>query len=96
MNRTWSARIRWYSSATGSLTFRTRSPVPHTSSAVGRIFAPAATNSSSVIEEPSPASCSTKTSWPCETSSFTPDGVMATRYSLFLTSLGIPTRMASP
>ena len=33
------------------------SPVPQASSAVGRIFAPAATNSSSVIDEPTPASC---------------------------------------
>src|SRR5687768_12450783 len=55
------------------------------------IVAPAATNSSSVIDEPTPASFSTDTSWPCWTSSRTPAGVIATRYSLSLTSRGIPT-----
>ena len=84
-------RIRWYSSAMGSLTFRISSPVAHTSSAVSRIVAPAATYSSSVIEEPRPASRWTYTSWPCRRSSLTPAGVIATRYSLFLTSLGMPT-----
>src|SRR5690349_21193756 len=41
--------------------------------------------------EPTPASCSTKTSWSWRTSSCTPEGVIATRYSLFLTSRGMPT-----
>ena len=41
--------------------------------------------------EPTPASCSTKTSWSWRTSSWTPEGVIATRNSLFLTSRGIPT-----
>src|SRR5665213_524509 len=86
--------MRWYSCSIGSLTLRIRSPVPHTSSAVGRILAPAATYSSLLIEEPTPASDSTKTSCPLRTSSWTPAGVMATRYSWFLTSLGMPTFMA--
>ena len=38
-----------------------------------------------------PAPCWTKTSWPCATSSCTPIGVIATRYSWFLTSFGTPT-----
>ena len=42
------------------------------------------------MDEPTPASASTYTSWPWRTSSCTPDGVMATRYSWFLTSLGMP------
>src|SRR3954452_10856208 len=43
------------------------------------------------MDEPTPASVSTNTSWPFRTSSCTPDGVIATRYSWFLTSRGIPT-----
>src|SRR3954447_15048300 len=43
------------------------------------------------MDEPTPASFSTYTSCPCVTSSCTPEGVMATRYSWFLTSRGIPT-----
>src|SRR6478752_1984936 len=43
------------------------------------------------MEDPTPASCSTNTSCPWRASSWTPDGVMATRYSLFLISRGIPT-----
>ena len=62
MKSTWSLRIRWYSSAIGSLTFRTRSPTAQTSSAVGRIVAPAATYSSLEIDEPTPASFSIDTS----------------------------------
>src|SRR3954447_22828322 len=41
--------------------------------------------------EPTPASCSMNTSWSWRTSSWTPAGVIATRYSLFLTSRGMPT-----
>ena len=55
MNRVRPSRRRWYSSATGSLTFMTMSDSPHTSSASSRIVAPCETYSSSVIEEPSPA-----------------------------------------
>src|SRR5215218_4456392 len=43
------------------------------------------------MEEPAPASFSMTTSWPLRTSSCTPAGVMATRYSWFLTSRGMPT-----
>ena len=48
-----------------------------------------AANSSSVMDEPAPAPASTKTSWPARTNSCTPAGVIATRYSWFLTSRGI-------
>jgi hypothetical protein len=44
------------------LTLRTISALPHTSSAVGRIVAPAYRNSSSVIDEPWPAPASMTTS----------------------------------
>src|SRR3954451_24207576 len=47
------------------------------------------------MEEPSPAPCSTSTSCPARTSSVTPAGVSATRYSRFLTSRGTPTRIAA-
>ena len=66
------------------------------SSAVGRIFAPAATKSSSGIDEPMPASCWTNTSCPLRTSSCVPAGVIATRYSWFLTSAGMPILTTSP
>jgi hypothetical protein len=59
VNSTRPARIRRYSSATGSFTFKTSSPSAHTSSGSGRIFAPAAMNSSSGIWEPTPAVAST-------------------------------------
>ena len=42
-----------------------------------------------------PAPFSITTSWTCETSSWTPISVMATRYSWSLTSLGTPTRTAA-
>src|SRR3954454_1369077 len=94
VNSTCPRRIRGYSSATGSLTLQTRSASAHTSSAAPRICAPAATKSSSGMDEPAPASFSTTTVWPRTVSSCTPDGVMATRYSLSLTSRGTPTRTA--
>ena len=59
------SRIRSYSSATGSLTFSTRSTppsVPHASSAVETTFAPAPAYSSSLTWEPRPAPVSIKTS----------------------------------
>src|SRR5215210_448324 len=65
----------------------------HTCSWSSAILAPAATNSSSVIEEPTPAPAWTSTSCPCRVISCTPEGVIATRYSWFLTSLGTPTFM---
>ena len=77
----------------GSLTLRIISEESHTSSADGTIFAPTAAYSSSLIAEPTPAPCCTKTSWPWSTRAFTPAGVAATRNSLFLTSVGIPTFM---
>src|SRR6185437_8703972 len=52
--------------------------------------------SASVIDEPRPAPASMKTSCPLSTSSLTPAGVMATRYSWFLTSAGMPTFMVPP
>src|SRR6187431_2572377 len=64
--------------------------VPQASPAVPTILAPAATYSASSICEPTPASFWITTSWPWATSSCTPMGVMATRYSWFLTSLGTP------
>src|SRR3954454_5513779 len=94
VNSTCPRLIRGYSSATGSLTLQTRSASAHTSSAAPRICAPAATKSSSGIEEPAPASFSTTTVWPRTVSSCTPEGVMATRYSLSLTSRAAPTRTA--
>src|SRR5215207_7761189 len=48
------------------------------------------------MEEPSPAACWMSTSCPERTSSVTPAGVSATRYSWFLTSFGTPTRMVPP
>src|SRR5690242_13921726 len=75
----------------GSLTLSTISALSHTSSALPRILAPAASYSPSSICEPTPALFSTYTSWPWAVSSWTPIGVMATRYSWFLTSLGTPT-----
>ena len=82
--------MRSYSAAIGSLTFMIMSPVCQTSSAVASILAPAFTYSSFEIDEPIPASCSIKTSWPWRTISITPAGVIATRYSWFLISRGTP------
>ena len=84
--------MRLYSGSMGSLTFSSRSASAHTSSAVSMIFAPAAVKSASWIADPSPAPFWISTSWPRCTSSLTPAGVMATRYSLFLISVGMPTR----
>ena len=62
----------------------------------GRIRPPAAWNSASVTDEPRPAPAWTKTSCPFSASSLTPAGVMATRYSWFLTSAGTPIFMVPP
>src|SRR5215212_9648933 len=62
----------------------------NTASASATIWAPAAVYSSSVIAEPVPAPACTTTSWPACTNSRTPSGVAATRYSWFLTSVGMP------
>ena len=84
--------MRPYSGSIGSFTFSSRSAASQTSSAVSTIFAPAAVKSGSWIADPSPAPFWISTSWPRCTSSLTPAGVIATRYSLFLISVGIPTR----
>src|SRR5215212_10278028 len=77
----------------GSLTLRIMSASAQTWSWSSAILAPVATNSSTVLEEPTPAPAWTTNSSPCRVNSFTADGVIATRYSWFLTSLGTPTFM---
>ena len=42
---------------------------------------------------PAPASFWITTSWPCVVKAATPDGVMATRFSSSLISVGTPTNM---
>src|SRR5688500_11380179 len=49
--------------------------------------------SSSVKPLPVPAPFCTSTSWPSEERSRAPEGVMPTRYSLFLISVGTPIRI---
>src|SRR5207342_448127 len=68
----------------------------HTSAAPATISAPAPAYSASAIPAPSPAPISTSTSTPRCTNSVTPSGVMATRYSLFLISVGTPTVLLMP
>src|SRR5436305_967978 len=79
------------SSGWGSLTPTISSAAPNTSAAPATICAPCAEKSSSRIAEPSPAPLCTTTSCPLSTSSRTPAGVNATRYSSVLTSVGSPT-----
>src|SRR5437867_13102686 len=67
------------------------SEVSKTAPASGGIPPPAATTSSSGRAGPGPAPASRTTSWPALASSRAPSGVAATRNSLSLTSLGIPT-----
>ena len=62
----------------------------HASVAVGTIVAPAATKCASSIEAPRPAPVSIKTSTPARSNSRTPSGVIATRPSDVLVSLGTP------
>src|SRR5215217_511631 len=85
------SRKRSYSCGCGSLTLTIMSAASNTASASDRIFAPALSKSSSGSAEPTPAPASTTTSCPARVSSRTPSGVCATRYSLSLTSFGIPT-----
>src|SRR3954447_11385420 len=66
---------------------------PTTASASGTMRAPCSTYSASRIADPEPAPCCTSTSWPRSTSSRTPAGVNATRYSSVLISVGTPTFM---
>src|SRR3954462_205408 len=68
----------------------------NTAAASGRMRAPWEVYSSSAIAEPSPAPAWMTTSWPCSTSSRTPDGVSATRYSSVLISVGTPTFTGVP
>src|SRR4051794_8454009 len=63
----------------------------NTAAASGTIRAPWEVYSPSMIAEPSPAPACTTTSWSCSTSSRTPAGVSATRYSSVLISVGTPT-----
>src|SRR4051794_29404174 len=79
------------SSGWGSLTLTIISASPNTASASGRVLAPWARYCASRIAEPSPAPACTTTSCPASTSSRTPAGVSATRYSSSLTSAGTPT-----
>src|SRR5699024_7835751 len=61
--------------------------------AVFVITAPDSSYSSSLKPEPTPAFVSTNTSWPANFKLCTPAGVIATRFSLFLISFGIPIRI---
>src|SRR5271166_2849551 len=78
------------SSGWGSLTFSTSSDSPNSPSAVSRISAPWARNCASENALPTPAPDCTSTSCPRKASSRTPAGVIATRYSSALISLGTP------
>ncbi len=93
VNSVRSLRSRWYSLATGSFTLSTISPAAQVASAPSTIVAPCATKSSSLSDEPIPAPDWMKTWWPARTSSLTPTGVIATRNSLFLTSVGTAMRV---
>src|SRR5437588_778526 len=86
---------RWRSSeGWGSFTFTTswadQASSPSTSSA------PTALSSPSSMADPSPAPRSTTTRWPWVTSSRTPSGVRATRFSPALVSAGTPTITCRP
>src|SRR5574344_185754 len=81
---------RAYSGSIGSFTLTIISASAYTSPMVGKIFAP--TSSYSLSGNPlfSPAECCTNTVCPCFISSATPAGVIPTRFSLSLISIGIP------
>ena len=91
MNSTCPGRMSANSSGCGSLTLHTSSASAQMSSAVGTMVAPARTNSASVIEDSSPAPAWIRIGTPRWDSSRTPSGVIATRCSLSLTSVGTPT-----
>jgi hypothetical protein len=78
------------------LTFSSRSACSQTDSAPEITSAPADLKSVSEIADPSPAPAWMTTLCPRRVSSATPAGVIATRYSLFLISVGTPTRMLAP
>ena len=94
VKRTRPSRSREYSTSIGSLTLSSSSASPQTSS-TETICAPTASYASSGKALPSPALCSTRTSWPASASSRAPAGVSATRYSSDLISLATPIFIAS-
>src|SRR5689334_2822445 len=69
------------------------SAASNTASASARIFAPAALYSSSEKPLPFPAPACTNTSCPSDARTLAPDGVIPTRYSLSLISVGTPMRI---
>src|SRR5580693_6525032 len=93
VNNTCPGLSRLISTGCGSFTFTIMSAVANTSSASGRILAPTRVYMSSNNPMPSPAFVCTNTSCPRAVSSRTALGVMPTRYSWFLISLGTPTRI---
>ena len=94
MKSVCSGRRRATSSDWGSLTFRISSAASNTASASATIVAPWSRNCWSLIALPSPAPAWISTSWPREESSRTPAGVIATRYSSDLISVGTPILIA--
>ncbi len=86
--------MRGHSTSIGSFTFMIISARCHTSSAVARICAPAATYVSSANPLPMPAPCSSSTVCPWLTSASAPAGASATRFSFVLISFGTPMSMA--
>src|SRR4051812_19043944 len=96
VNNVWRGSSIATSTGWGSLTLTIMSEPPNTVAASGTIAAPCSTYSSSGIADPAPAPCWMSTSWPRSTSSRTPAGVIATRYSSVLISVGTPTFMDSP
>ena len=96
MNSTWPGRIRWYSSATGSLTLSTSSPV--VPDVVGRRQDRRARGGEVLVGQRGARAGARLDEHlvPGRASSCTPAGVIATRNSLFFTSAGTPTFMAPP
>ena len=85
--------MRSNSGSSGSLTLRIISERSHTASAPSTIEAPAASKARSGIALPTPAPAWIATSWPRAASAATPDGVIATRCSSSLISVGMPILM---
>src|SRR5581483_54647 len=85
-----------HSSGNGSLTFTTMSDRVQIAVPSLTISAPCWAYCSSLMPDPDPAPVSISTACPPRVSSSTPTGVMATRYSSVLTSLGTPTIMSRP
>src|SRR5581483_1592465 len=84
-----------HSFGSGSLTLTIRSAPAQTSAVEPTISDPWAEYISSVMPLPPPAAASTSTLCPARVNSSTPLGVMATRYSSDLISLGTPTIMGN-